>query len=368
MILPIDFYDEDPFRKEAIFRVAGAAAMDKDNLYALFLKNFIAFVDQYTNCTDCIDKQYGILFEFEIDQPFLFKNYLNGFLQIKYEFPDCSSHVYTFCEHELVDVYPIEPKDCQSYLSFIITNTDVFKRIDALVNTKYDTKAGISLSAYLSTYGLKLPHSNVNQLGFQLDHYFIAVCRGLLHSYIQQLDESLFMENTYDSYLKDIFLAMNYDLLDEDEQTQLVKLSTRWLTQRFKSFAFVHHMQYAIGETSGAFLFQPFIIRFVQYFSLGTTIPEEKSYPTTIFSSWEAYHLFDSIAQGLSIKVSVSYVYRLLEEKGHIIVKDVPFRNWYNTQGYPLQLSSATETLLNSKSADREQFVGIVAKLLGVTL
>ena len=368
MILSIDFYDEDPFRKEAIFRVAGAAAMDKDNLYALFLKNFIAFVDQYTNCTDCIDEQYGILYEFEIDQPFLFKNYLNGSLKTMYEFPDCSSHVYSYCEREIEDLYFIEHEDCQSYLSFLTTNTDVFKRIDALVNKEYDPSAGTSFMTYLSTYGLILPHSNILQVGIELDHYFIAVCSGLLHSYIQQLDESLFMEKTHDSYLKDIFLAMNYDLLDEDEQSQLVKLSTRWLTQRFKTFAVTYDMLHAIGGSSGVFLFQPFIDLFYESFSFGTSISEEKSYPTTIFSSWEGYHLFDSIAQGLSIKVSVSYVYRLLEEKGHIIVKDVPFRNWYNAQGYPLQLSTATETLLNSKSADREQFVGIVAKLLGVTL
>lgn len=368
MKTPFEFYHENPFERKDEFRVVGASTMEKVDLFALLIKNFIAFVYYETNYHGCIENRFEDGYELVPSQADLAKIYSSGKLKVKYKDSVNCSPIFIFFKYEITNLSSDENPDILSYLIYLSNYYTVFQRIDILVDLKNDESAGNNFLTYLSSYNLIFPHLNIMQVGENLENYFIAVCKGLSISYINYFDETIFLKEDYNKELHEVYFAMKFDLLDEGEQVQLVKYSMRWLTQRFKSFAISHDMQYSIGETEGSFLFEPFLQKFDDYFSFGSSKTEEKDYPKHIFSSWEAYHLFDTIAQGLTIKVSLSYVYRLLEEKRLIVAKDTPFRIWYNEQSYPLKLSTATETLANSKSTEREQFVAIVAKSIGVSI
>ena len=364
-----EFYTENPFEFDAQFRVAGASKMNTKDLYALFIKNMIAFVYLETEYYDCKVRHqnpYGSLIE--IDQKDLYHSYLHGNLKVKYENPICSSPLLLFCKHENDDYSASDCVDAIYYRDFIAEHVAIFERIDILANQTVNVDAGKDFLTYLTAYDAIYPHINVLSIGDALETYFISVCKALCSSYIFHFDESFLYIENFQRELEAVYLAMKYDLLEDEEQEKIIVFSKRWITQRFKEFAIKKHFQFPIHEMEGDFIFTPVIEQFSTYFSFATPKNSTKEYPATIFSSYEAFHLFDTLAKGLSIKVAVSYVYRLLYEKDLIVVKDTPFRTWFNKQSYSIQLTTATETLQKSTSNEREQYVALVAELLGVSI
>jgi hypothetical protein len=371
MEIEIDFYTEDPFEKEASFRLQGITARTEDFvIYELFVKNMIAFVfyqtDIYHEDSGLIDYEGN---QRKIDQDYLYKKYISGKLKTGFIFDDYRSPLTAYCLEEFHILKQDTSVEACRYIEFIRDHYEVFRRIDVLVDVTPRYHLSGDFAVYLKKYGLDLPHVNVSEIFDKMDDYFTSVCKDLACSYIYHFNESFLYPDDYHKELVRLYISMKYDLLEPDEQNKLVLYCTRWITQCFKSFAFEHQLVYAVNEMEGDFIFEPILQKFIDYFSFGSQkVVAEKSYPTPIFASYEVYQLFHTLAQGLSIKVSVSFVYRFLHEKGLILVKDAPFREWYNQQSYPLTFQTATETLANSKSSEREQFVGIVAKLIGVTL
>ena len=368
MELDPNFYEENPFAQKPSFRVAGAAGMNNEQLNALFVKNLIAFV-YYEDCSVFLtDSSIKIITNpSTLTQLYFYKTYLGGSLLLDTTSGPFSP-VFAFAFYESNAFRNEFSSDALSYCSFIENNASIFYRIDILAKQQVNKNAGSEFLAYLSAYDAIYPHLNVMHIGNLLDLFFVEVCKTFCSSYVYHQDESSVFVSDFEQSLQGIFIAMKYDLLDADEQEQLVTLSKRWIKQRFNEFAFVNRMQYSVHEMEGPFLFEPILRYFSDYFSSFGVADPEKSFPTYIFSTYEGYYLFDTLAKGLHAKASVSYVYRLLFDKELIVAKDTPFREWFNQQSYPIEIFTTTETLLKCKSADREQFVAIVASLLNVSL
>lgn len=370
MKFDVVFYSENPFEKDDSFRISGAALLEINEMNALMLKNYIAFVYYKTDFKKCMSN----ILDFREgcdshNQLLLYRSYLKGYLKSSYKKNACISQMLNFYIHENGAFSFADYEDGLCYSDFLLDQSTFFRRVDYLVSLKYDDSVWDRFLDFLNSNHLILPHINLSQVGVALEKYFVVVAKHLCICYVKHYDVSLIARKDYQSYLDEIYLSMNYELLHPEEQEKLVSLSFRWLTQRFKNLAADLNLKYSINIAKSNFVFAPFLQKFTDYFSIGNSKEVvEKSFPTPIFASYEVYQLFHTLAQGLSIKVSVSFVYRFLHEKGLILVKDAPFREWYNQQSYPLTLYTATETLANSKSSEREQFMGILAKLYEVTI
>lgn len=86
------------------------------------------------------------------------------------------------------------------------------------------------------------------------------------------------------------------------------------------------------------------------------TAPQIK-YPTHIFKDERAYQLFHTLAQELKSHTSLSFFYRKMAEGENpplILVRDVMFREWFNSMDYQCKLSKSTRTLQESTNEERE--------------
>lgn len=85
-----------------------------------------------------------------------------------------------------------------------------------------------------------------------------------------------------------------------------------------------------------------------------TTQPED--YPKHIFASQQSYDFFCQLANFATMPVQISFVFRIMSEKENppmIVVKDVPFRSWFNNQPHKLKVESVTSTYEKSSSNDK---------------
>ncbi|WP_291114665.1 hypothetical protein [Flavobacterium sp. UBA6135] len=92
---------------------------------------------------------------------------------------------------------------------------------------------------------------------------------------------------------------------------------------------------------------------------------DDDNYPKHIFLNKKAFLLFETLNKKMTTHVQLSFLYRIMAEKDNlIVVKDTPFRNWYNNQEYKLQLEYNTKTLEQSKSDDRMTMYNVVKSLI----
>ena len=102
MKIEIDFYTEDPFEKEASFRLQGITSHTEDpEIYELFLKNMIAYVYYHTN----IYHEDSGLVDFignitEVEQAYFYEKYIGGALQTGFVYNNYRSPLTDFCMHE----------------------------------------------------------------------------------------------------------------------------------------------------------------------------------------------------------------------------------------------------------------------------
>lgn len=368
MELFFDSYEKNPFEEELEYRIEGASDMDAKAMYRLFVKNLVAFVYYETSCPFAFEFYSGYQAA-PATQDIIYGRFFKGVLLTRIDDPVAISPLLSFCDHEYNCFYDIHSKDCDAYIGFIDSYRTVFTRIDALVNLFDRQLTGEDFVAYLSSNNLTYPFLYLEHLGSMLEKLFINACHDLCVSYLTYFDERDFFSADFSADFIHVRLAMKLDLLDEQGQIDIVKHSHRWLSYNFKKIALNYDITVALLPTSETFLFASVLEKYTAYFSAITSLSSfSKDFPKYVFSSYEGYLLFDTLAKGLYTKVAVSYVYRFLLDKGFIVVKDSSFREWYNTQNYPIRLESVTETLQKSTSSDREQFVAIVANLLGIPL
>lgn len=90
-------------------------------------------------------------------------------------------------------------------------------------------------------------------------------------------------------------------------------------------------------------------------------------YPKHIFADAKAYELFSVLMRHIKSINAASFVFRTMAEKETpqlILVSDTPFRNWFNTQGYAIQLENHTKTYENAKNEDRIAAYNIAKELI----
>ena len=94
-------------------------------------------------------------------------------------------------------------------------------------------------------------------------------------------------------------------------------------------------------------------------------IHNEEEYPRHIFINRKAFTLFEELNEGLDSIIQVSFLFRRMSEKDKlIVVKDTPFREWYNSNNYKIKLNNTTKTLEQAKNSDREHCYVKVKKLI----
>lgn len=92
-----------------------------------------------------------------------------------------------------------------------------------------------------------------------------------------------------------------------------------------------------------------------------------EDYPKHIFLNAKAYQLFITFVENAILINQVAFVYRYMSEIENpplILVKDTPFRKWYNAQEqFPLKLDNTTATYVNTKNEDRIMAYKIAKKI-----
>lgn len=84
--------------------------------------------------------------------------------------------------------------------------------------------------------------------------------------------------------------------------------------------------------------------------------PGQFDYPKYIFKNYKAFLLFESLTKNCKNSSQISFFYRHMAEKENpplIVVKDTPFREWFNEWTSNFKLDNHTGTYLNSKNKDR---------------
>lgn len=90
-------------------------------------------------------------------------------------------------------------------------------------------------------------------------------------------------------------------------------------------------------------------------------------YPKHIFQTANDYKLFLELISVSTNNTQVSFFYRTMAEKEKppkILVKDTPFRDWFNSQEFHIKLNNHTKTLINSENEDRKAMYKIAKYLL----
>jgi hypothetical protein len=99
--------------------------------------------------------------------------------------------------------------------------------------------------------------------------------------------------------------------------------------------------------------------------TIQNNIQNEEEYPRHIFINKKAFLLFQELNEGLESIAQVSFLYRMMAEKDKlIVVKDTPFRDWYNENYDKIKLLNTTKTLELSTNKDRELWYSKVKALI----
>tara|TARA_R110002051_G_scaffold40200_1_gene83902 strand:- start:1212 stop:2294 length:1083 start_codon:yes stop_codon:yes gene_type:complete len=268
-----------------------------------------------------------------------------------------------FADVELVRFTIEKFSEAMLYVHFIKTHKACFKTIDRLFasNLHFENIMDLSYGGYVRTLNLSVHNLEIIEIDEAFNLLARIILKEIYYSLLFESDFNLCNFQATKEALDTVIFHLNNRLLFEDQKRQLQISALLW----FEQFIDTLYFELKIEESPA------FIDQIRNYFSSKLPLAGLQAtpdYPQIIFASYQGYYLFDTLAKGLSTKVVISFVYRFLYEKGRILVKDTSFRSWYNAQHYAIQLTTATETLKNSKSVDREQFVRIVANLLDVKL
>ncbi|MGL2964097.1 hypothetical protein ACSVH2_09800 [Flavobacterium sp. RSB2_4_14] len=93
----------------------------------------------------------------------------------------------------------------------------------------------------------------------------------------------------------------------------------------------------------------------------------EPEYPKHIFKDAQSFELFNFLMQYYKTPNTISFLYRIMaeiENPNRILVKDTPFREWFNKQNFEITLETHTKTYLGAKNQDRIITYAIAKKLI----
>ncbi|MBZ9777701.1 hypothetical protein LB452_02090 [Psychroflexus sp. CAK8W] len=98
-------------------------------------------------------------------------------------------------------------------------------------------------------------------------------------------------------------------------------------------------------------------------------LEREVDYPKHVFRDEKAFTLFHTIAKEMTKPAQLSFLFRQMseaEKPAMIICRDAVFREWFNTEGYSLELENVTKRLSDVSTIDRLTLYNLAKKLLNL--
>jgi hypothetical protein len=327
--------------------------------YERFVQHFVAYMYFY-HLNDLWSPDHLV-----VDSPEqVYHLYLKGHIQIRTYDPYYHSPLTEFQSAEKETLDAIGPDYNRDYYAFIDASGTVCERLDALIdNRPYPT---LSFETYTKD---SLDHQNIAEVKkivalFQelQDQFYRDVKLNLLRNF----NLHHFEAKNYSGLVKHLGFYLTSALLSKSDQQHIQQLAINWLDYLIDHSVF-HYNTTNLPEGFKVLkqLFSSRLNLPIDYPSDAETTP----YPRSIFASAPAYLLFKAYAEMHTTKICISYLYRRMHEKENLIlVKDTPFREWFNRQDYPIKLLSVTETYAKAHTTERQAHVDLLYKALGVNV
>ncbi len=359
MITP---YNQNPFEETLNFRLEDYTNKHL-NIAQQFVKNLIA----YCFYADEIDAHYGYEITDFLDDE---NNYLDYFfeakLMTKIDNGDIVSPISAFAEHEIL-AFDAKLSDAQiDYHDFLTKHLAVMQTADQLINEPYFESEGFGYYLYENALGRNEIASEHIETLFDrfLQILKDEIIRNLLaHFSLNKLQIDL---QNFKDLFREFKYYLNPKLLNNSELSEFQEVCLRWYDQLVQDFVFKYQLEDC--EDHLQILRKSFVDLLIIKPETNTK-DENIKFPEHIFKTAKAYLLFKAYAEMHNSKICISYLYRRMYEKDKLIlVKDTPFREWYNRQNYPFKLLSATETYHKSHTAERQAHVDLLYKAMGVNV
>ncbi|WP_445749448.1 hypothetical protein [Polaribacter sp.] len=342
----------DAFMEPIEFRLQGLnEGAPYHNTYAIFLRNYCNRL--FYNNRDSLE----IVLDFFLSPSDLFKRiteygFESSFLtNLSFE---------NFAQNELKAFTDCSDTISKTYTNFIYRHLALFKKLDALCSqiSDHNLHKDGSFSHFLRRRGIDADEINTTIVNNTLVDFEKVLCAELFTCLVHSMNFDPFNHIKLLKIIKSLKLELDSPLVLEASKQQLQQHAMLWIQKKLDTLMYVLELE----EKPSCF------VEIIQYVEkhLPFTAQSTPHFPTEIFASYEGYLLFDTVAKGVSTHKLISYLYRMLFEKGMIKVEDTPFRNWFNGQDYLIKIKNHTDTLANSKTTDREQLIGVIAGVLGV--
>lgn len=274
--------------------------------------------------------------------------------------------------HEIHQLYGSERLDksilqkAEKYEEFLIENQQRFWELDKLIRI---TNLGTAYKDYRSfaKTTIKTHFINLDKLNIALQKLFYSTDRNYLLR--------LLYPTNYEDYINNEcqgFIGFNFDYYksppiyeaDPKEKENYLRFLKAWFLEYLQNHKILFGWDMFPNEYNKLIIYANSLLPLTEKLlqsEIMQPIPTTKSvqvidYPTTIFLNQQAYQLFKQLMEYFNKHATVSFVYRMMSEKEEpalIVVKDAPFRVWFNQQSFNLYLETYTKTYENSKNEDR---------------
>lgn len=293
---------------------------------------------------------------------------------------DYLSIVTPFYLQEKIYVNKSNPKNKDSYLQFLDNNQNVFLQIDLWINNRKTHKIAkwsetVQKNKLSEVFDL-LERDEIDQHLIQfLDQVYLHSGLYLIEHFEWPTMESN-IDDAYQEYI---------------ESTQLFHPKIQCTTEQKQ--AYQNSIQYYIKKQLKELkqlwnINTPFILFDTLNQKIANEIASKKTefhqikletnpkydlenFPNKIFEDYKAYVLFDYLVKEIPTIPAISCFYRIMNEIENpplIVVKDTPFRKWFNEQNYKIQLNSATNPYFRAVNKERELIYYLVKKLINSNL
>ena len=266
-----------------------------------------------------------------------------------------------------------EQKELKKYVDFLKRHATTFSKIDLLKSTDkpFYTSFVRLIDGKLDKIASKAQRleTSLNNMLELIDYNFLK--------YLIQFNDNEIKEKTNINKITsfDFEYFKNPILLQEFEDDK--RLYLRYLKTYIKDALHTRKEAFKLNQI-------PSIYEFIDDYANGLypseatlntntpqladkKVPINKDFPKSIFETPADYELFLCLIGFVTNTAQVSFIYRMMAEKEKlpkIIVKDTPFREWFNSQAFHIKLDNHTKTFINAENEDRKMFYSTVKNLI----
>lgn len=266
-----------------------------------------------------------------------------------------------------------EKKELKKYVVFLESNTNRFSQVDLLKSTE---KPFYTSFVRLIDGKLDKVATKAHKLETSLNNTLEMIDNNFLN-YLIQFNENEMQEKTNINKITSFDFEYFRDpiLLQEFEEDK--RLYFRYLKTYIKDALQTRKEAFKLNKLPSIYEFFDDYANglYLTEAALKTNSPQFKekevsineNYPKSIFETAADYDLFLHLIGFATNTAQLSFIYRMMAEKerpAKILVKDTPFRDWFNRQPFNLKLDSHTKTFINAENEDRKMHYNAVNKLI----